>query len=232
MSEIIKINEDTWRIEDNGVRFFLLAGTAGALMIDSGMRTPNAREIAESITNLPLQLLNTHADPDHISGNGAFDSVFMSPMEENLYRSHGGKGTIRPVKNGDIIDLGDRALEIIDLPGHTPGSIAILDNKYKVLIGGDSIQNGRIFMFGEHRNMEKYIESLTGLSKYEGRFDIIYPSHSTFPVSKELIPKLISGAKKILSGEAEGNTVDMFGKPVKLYQFEFAGFLCEATTEN
>ena len=229
MSEIIRINEDTWRIEDNGVRLFVLEGKEKALLIDSGMRTPNAREIAEGITKLPLELLNTHADPDHISGNGAFHSFYMSPMEESLYRSHNGVGNIRPVKTGDIIDLGERTLEIIDIPGHTPGSIAILDNKYKVLIGGDSIQDGRIFMFGGHRNMEKYIESLTGLSKYEGRFDTIYPSHSTFPVAPELIPQLISGAKKILAGEAEGTIVDKFGKPVMLYQFEFAGFLCEAT---
>ena len=67
MSEIIRINEDTWRIEDNGVRLFVLEGKEKALLIDSGMRTPNAREIAESITKLPLELLNTHADPDHIS---------------------------------------------------------------------------------------------------------------------------------------------------------------------
>ena len=41
-----------------------------------------------------------------------------------------------PLKEGDIIDLGDRPLEIIDNPGHTPGSIAILDVKNRVLIGG------------------------------------------------------------------------------------------------
>lgn len=228
MSEIIQINEGTWRIEDNGVRFFLLTGTESALLIDSGMQTPNAKEIAESITALPLQMLNTHADPDHISGNGAFDRVMMSPMEENLYRAHGGQGTIIPVQNGDILDLGGRPLEIIDLPGHTPGSIAILDINHRVLIGGDSIQDGRIFMFGAHRNMENYIESMSGLSRYEGRFDTIYPSHSTFPVAPELIPRLISGAKQILSGDAEGTVVDMFGRSVMLYQFEFAGFLCEA----
>lgn len=68
-------------------------------MIDSGMQIPNAREIAESITDLPLQLLNTHADPDHISGNGMFDSVLMSPMEEALYRAHGGKAAIVSVQS-------------------------------------------------------------------------------------------------------------------------------------
>jgi len=227
MNEIIRINENTWRIEDNGVRFFLLEGTQEALMIDSGMQTPNAREIAESLTNLPLKILNTHADPDHISGNGMFESVFLSPMEEELYRSHGGKGNIVPIKGGDVIDLGGRPLEIIELSGHTKGSIAVLDVNHRVLISGDSIQDGRIFMFGQHRNMPKYIETLSNMAKYEGRFDTIYPSHGSFPVSPEIIPELIAAANQILSGQAEGKEVEMFGRPVMLYQFKTAGFLCE-----
>ena len=44
--EIIKINETTWRIEEEGVRFFLLVGKKKALLIDSGMQIHNAKEIA------------------------------------------------------------------------------------------------------------------------------------------------------------------------------------------
>lgn len=77
MTDIIQINDTTWRIEDNGVRFFLLAGTEKALLIDSGMNTPHAKQIAESITKLPIMLLNTHADPDHTSGNASFDNFYM-----------------------------------------------------------------------------------------------------------------------------------------------------------
>ena len=82
MYEVIQINENTWRIENDGVRVFLLTGTKEALLIDSGMTLENAREIAESITALPLHLLNTHTDIDHISGNTAFDSVMMGEAEE------------------------------------------------------------------------------------------------------------------------------------------------------
>lgn len=226
MSEIIQMNETTWRIEDGMVRMFLLTGTKEALLIDSGMNTPNAKEIAESITDLPVKLLNTHADGDHISGNEAFENFYMHPLEEGNYRFRGRKGTIIPVQQGDVLDLGDRPLEIIDLPGHTPGSIAILDVKNRVLIGGDSIQDGRIFMFGEHRNLPVYIASLEKLSAYEGRFDEVYASHSSVEVSPDIILKLIAGAKQILAGEAVGEEIDMFGNSVLLYQFEFAGFLC------
>ncbi len=226
MSEIIKMNENTWRIEDGMVRMFLLTGTKEALLVDSGMNTPNAKEIAESITDLPVKLINTHADRDHVAGNGAFETFYMSPNEEDLYRRNGGTGEILPVQQGDILDLGDRPLEIIDLSGHTPGSIAILDVKNRVLIGGDSIQDGRIFMFGEHRNLSHYIASLEKLSAYEGWFDTVYASHSSAEVAPDIIPKLIAGAKQILAGEANGEEIDMFGNSVLLYQFEYAGFLC------
>jgi len=47
--QIIKMNDNTWRVEDHGVRFFLLAGRDKALLIDSGMQVHNAKEIAESL---------------------------------------------------------------------------------------------------------------------------------------------------------------------------------------
>ena len=76
MAEIIQINEKTWRIEDDMVRFFLFCGETKAALIDTGMNVPDAKKIAEKITSLPLILINTHADRDHISGNGAFDEIY------------------------------------------------------------------------------------------------------------------------------------------------------------
>ena len=227
MAETIKINDSTWRFEDGGVRFFLLCGKEKAALIDTGMNAPDAKELAEGVTDLPLILINTHADPDHISGNGAFEEFYMSPKEEDNYRNNGGNGTIIPVNDGDVIDLGDRTLKIIDNPGHTPGSIAILDEKYKVLIGGDAVQDGNIFMFGRYRNLDTYISSLKRLKEYDGSFDEIYPMHGTIPVKSELIEKLIDGAEQIQSGSAEGKKADMFGTEVMLYKFPYAGFLCE-----
>ena len=82
--KIIRMNENTWRIEDGGVRFFLLTGTEKALLVDSGMNVHNARDIATRLTGLPLSLLNTHADRDHIGSNEQFDMFYMHPDEESL----------------------------------------------------------------------------------------------------------------------------------------------------
>ena len=226
MKEVIKINENTWRIEDDGVRFYLLCGSEKAALIDTGMTCPDAKQTAQELTKLPLILINTHADPDHISGNGAFDEFYMNPNEENLH-AHNAQGKILPIHEGDVIDLGGRELLIIDIPGHTPGSVGIIDKKNRVFISGDSVQDGNIFMFGPGRNLNQYIQSLKHLSKYEDQFDEIYPMHGTFPVNQDLIPKLIQGAQSILDGKAQeyAQPVNMFGNEVTLYKFDYAGFL-------
>ena len=225
--EIIEINSNTWRIEDSGVRVFLLAGSDKALLIDTGMNLPNALEIARSLTDLPVELLNTHADRDHISGNGGFDSFYMSPSEEPNYRSSGGKGTIIPVFQGDIIDLGGRSVEIVELPGHTPGSVGVIDSECKALISGDPIQDGRIFMFGKFRDMNKYIESLKVLSQYDGRYSEIWPSHGSFPLSPAVVSELIEAASKIQKGEISGISTQMFGTEITEYDAGVAVFLCD-----
>jgi glyoxylase-like metal-dependent hydrolase (beta-lactamase superfamily II) len=225
--EIIRINENTWRIEDGGVRLFLLAGEERALLIDSGMNLHNARDIASGLTSLPLSLLNTHADRDHIGSNEQFDEFCMHPAEEPLYRRSGKPGTVLPVEEGDVIDLGGRELEIIHLPGHTPGSIAVLDIRNRVLISGDPIQeHGRIFMFGDHRNMEDYAASLEHLETYADRFDEIWPSHADCPVSPDIIRKLRNGAKRILAGEIEGKPVDFHGNRIIIRDLGFCSLLC------
>ena len=226
--DIVKINHNTWRIEDGGVRFFLLAGDKKALLIDSGMTVHNAKEIAESLVELPVELLNTHADMDHIGSNEEFDSFYMNPAEaSNYYNSRPRTGTIIPVTDGDIIDLGNRELQIITLPGHTPGSIAVLDKENRVLISGDPIQDGDIFMFGVQREMHAYILSLEKLEKYKDSFDTIYASHATFPISPEIIPALHDGAKRVLAGEVEGTDVEFHGTKIKRYDIGVARFLCD-----
>ena len=226
--EVIKINENSRRIEDTGVRFFLLTGTERALLIDSGMRIDNARDIAEELTDLPVSLVNTHADRDHICSNEQFEEFYMHPAEEPIYRKSGKAGKIIPVKEGDVIDLGERELRVIALPGHTPGSIALLDANNRVLISGDPVQeHGRIFMFGDHRNMGDYIRSLEHLETFRDQFDEIWPSHADIPVSPDLIMKLHDGAQDILDGKLKGKATEMFGMSIVEYDLGFCTFLCD-----
>lgn len=227
--EVIKIDENTWRIEDNHhVRFFLLTGSKEALLIDSGMQVKCAREIAEELTDLPVKLLNTHADRDHVGSNYQFETFYMHPAEaSNYYNTQKQTGTFIPIQEGDVLDLGNRPLEIIALPGHTPGSIGILDINKRVLFSGDPIQDGTIFMFGVQREIHAYLYSLKKLDAFKDRFDTIYPSHGTFPVYPELIDRLYDGAKGILQGKYEPEIVPIHGTKVYCYDVKAARFLMD-----
>ncbi|MCR5789451.1 MAG: MBL fold metallo-hydrolase [Lachnospiraceae bacterium] len=227
--EIIKIDGNTWRVEDNKhVRFFLLTGTKEALLIDSGMEVHNAKEIAEGLTDLPVKLLITHADRDHTGSNGEFDKFYMHPSEaSNYYNTQKSDGDFIPIVEGDVIDLGERPLEIIALPGHTPGSIAVLDVNNRVLISGDPIQDGAIFMFGVQREIHAYLKSLKKLDQYRDRFDVIYPSHGSFPVYPDLIDKLYEAVQGILAGNYPSKDAEFHGIIVDSYDVGAATFLMD-----
>ncbi len=227
--EITKINDQTWVFDEGGVRFFLLCGDEKALLLDSGMETKNAKELAESLTDLPLELMNTHADRDHIASNDEFPWFYMNPAEaSNLYHSQNGGGVICPVEQGDVIDLGGRELFIISLPGHTPGSIAVLDRKYRALYSGDPIQDGRIFMFGIQRELHAYRLSLRKLDAYRNEFDAVYPSHGTCPVKPELIDELYEVSGKILEGADLPYTEhELFGSKVRICHGGCADFILD-----
>ena len=226
---ISQIDGHTYRIDEEGVRFFLLEGTGKALLIDSGMMVHNAKEIAGTLTSLPLLLLNTHGDIDHVGSNEEFESFYMNDAEaSNYYKVQKKKGIIIPLENGDILDLGDRKLEIITLPGHTPGSIGVLDASRGWLFSGDPVQDGSIFMFGVEREMHAYIRSLEKLEGYMDRFDLIFPSHGTCPLSPDYIPRLKEKAKDVLEGKTKGELIRIHGMNVMKHDVALASFLLDA----
>ena len=97
-----------------------------------------------------------------------------------------------------------------------------------MLISGDPIQErGRIFMFGEHRNMRDYIASLDHLETYMDQFDEIWPSHADIPVSPTAIRKLHDGAEDILVGHITGRKEEVFGKQIEAYDLGFCAILCD-----
>lgn len=229
MREIIRINENTWRIEDGFVRFFLLEGDERAVLIDSGATENNAREIAESLTAKPIVLLNTHGDGDHTAGNAAFEQVKMLRADYENCRMGQKYPDCRlaELHDGEIIDLGGRKLEIISIPGHTCGSAALLDISARVLYSGDSVQSGHIFMFGRHRAPELFEAALEKLISQRERYDLICPSHDSPELPADYVEKVLAGWRRVLSGELNWFETDVHGNNVKCYETEYCGFYCD-----
>lgn len=225
-AEIIRINENTYRIENGFVRFFLLQGREKALLIDTGAACPDAKEIAESLTTLPITLINTHGDGDHTSGNAAFDEFIITREDYENCRIREKFPSSRPVfpTDGEIIDLGRRKIEIVFIPGHTKGSIALLDVEERVLYSGDSVQNGNIYMFGAHRDTSAFLPSLEKLERMSDRFDLIYPCHGDPVLGSDYLGIVEKAWKKVISGEVIPCEESLHGFVIHRYDCDGCGF--------
>lgn len=118
---------------------------------------------------------------------------------------------VKPLSNGQTFDLGNRKLEVIEIPGHTAGSVGLLDSKNKILFSGDTIIGTPVWMHLEHSlSIEVYLESLLKIKIREDEFEKIFPGHLPSPISKELLFELIDCAKSVIKGTSKGFDVRTF----------------------
>jgi len=69
----------------------------------------------------------------------------------------------RLVAEGDVIDLGNRAFEVLHLPGHTPGSVCLYEKRTGMLLGGDVIYDGLLIDTLPESSVEAYVETMRRL---------------------------------------------------------------------
>ena len=228
MNNIVKISDHFWIIEENGVRSFLFEGDGRAMLIDTGFGTLQLHKIVTELTDLPVFVVNTHTDKDHTGCNRDFKEIYMHPAEMDRYKNTLPEGcrmeNVSPLWEGDIIDLGFWKFEVILTPGHTPGSIMLLEREKRMLISGDTIQDGDIYMFGAGRNIWAFQNSLEKMIDMSDTFDSIWPSHGSYPLTTEIIPGILQGAKDLMAGKLMEQEPP-WPMPCKKYVCEAAGFL-------
>ena len=221
----VKIDEKTYRIEDNGVRCFLFIGEKKALLVDTGFGNAGSlRQVVQELTNLPVYLVNTHADDDHTGKNSEFECTHIHPAEMPFYYSNPGNTTkAEAIWEVDVIDIGGREFEVVLLPGHTPGSIGLLNRKERFIVTGDSVSTTPVFIFSAVRSIYAHMESMKKLISMKDAYDAIYAAHGDFPVAPEQAERLLTAGEKLTAGELE--PIDPpFPIPAKMYIYDGASF--------
>ena len=219
---IQKIAEDIWSIEQQFVRAFLLEGQDNAILVDTCCGG-DILAVCRSVTEKPITLITTHSDGDHIGCDHQFPRQYLHSAEFARYEAQGrGTAHAAPVEEGDTFSVGRYHLEVIRIPGHTPGSIALLDRKHRFLISGDTVQNGCIFMFGSGRDLEAFRGSIAKLEdkRQEGLFDVVYPAHGDAVVPADILADHLALADAVLGGTAvpAGPAPERFPETVKVYR--------------
>ena len=101
------------------------------------------------------------------------------------------------IAEGETIDLGDRRFEVLHLPGHSPGCIALWETATGTLLSGDVVYDGRLYDTLYHSLPEDYAASMERLRAY--RVETVHGGHwASFGRTRfiELIDDYLRGARK------------------------------------
>ncbi len=224
------------RDSDND-KMFLVKGTNKFALIDSGLGRGDLKSYLSQFTGgLPIEVIFTHSHGDHI---GQADQFIRESVEhigegdrpglERLLKSRGvsddviAKNAVA-AHDGDRIDLGDRALTIYTTPGHTPGSIAILDEQNGYLFTGDSFGSNSatipdaLWMQGSQAPLDLYLATIkSARSKFGGKVKYLMTGHNDRPLEGETYLDNLETALQSLMDKGDEVLVPSY-RPVGLRQ--------------
>lgn len=140
--------------------------THEAVVVDPGMMRDAEREMVDKfIKGQELNvkhILLTHLHIDHITGarwladqtgadvcGSALDAQLGRELPEQVAQFHINIETQpleldRNLADGDTIPLGDEMIQVLHVPGHSPGGLAFYLSQSGLLISGDTIFNGSV----------------------------------------------------------------------------------------
>lgn len=93
-----------------------------------------------------------------------------------MYSVKAGQPT-KTLKHNDIIDIGNRSFKVVHLPGHTPGSIGILEERTGYFFSGDVAYLGPLADFAPHSNWRDYVQTCQTLKSLSHSVDTVFPGH-------------------------------------------------------
>ncbi|MDR1767136.1 MAG: MBL fold metallo-hydrolase [Propionibacteriaceae bacterium] len=199
---VTPLGDRVWAIDEGWVQGYLIVGSAAAVLFDCcASGGEEFKAAVDAVTALPVQLVFSHTDGDHTGAQDCFGPPLLHPAEYDYYAAKGNAGReVRPVWEGDVLDLGGVRLEVVLIPGHTPGHIALLDRAGRRLFAGDTLSDRSVWLFGPGRNLPAYLASLRKLEGLASAFDVIHAGHGSLELGAEWVARHREAAELLAAG--------------------------------
>ena len=181
-----------WHIVDcMGVCMTLLEGENAAMLVDTGYGIEDVADFMRHMTDLPLTVFLTHNHHDHAMGARCFPETYMLeadmadwcmftndemrrrvltqaigknlPVDEKTFLA--GEIPLPKVMKPGVIDLGGLTAEIIEAPGHTPGSAVVYVPERKLLLSGDDWNPCTWLFFPQALGLREYRSNMRGIQQ-------------------------------------------------------------------
>jgi glyoxylase-like metal-dependent hydrolase (beta-lactamase superfamily II) len=160
------------------------------LLFDSGLGHVSLKRHVALVSEKPLICVASHTHFDHIGCHHEFPDRSVHAAEAAILADPRNEWTLadryatdamfdgmpegwdaskyrippapagRILAHGDVVDLGDRAFQVIHTPGHSPGGIALHEKKTGILLSGDIVYDGPLIDDAYHSLVSDYVATL------------------------------------------------------------------------
>lgn len=248
---ISSIDSQTWAIQEpkssQANVSYLIAGSERAIMFDSGTGENKGQDGIKmmykvlELTDLPITLLLSHFHFDHSKNVAEFDQVAFPNL--SFLREGVDDGDVYNFSEAELfvgstpatitvgewlplgkdIDLGEKKIQIVNLPGHTRESVVIIDHDKKRAFTGDFLYSGALFAF-DANDLRTYLRSMEKFLTIIDESYILYGAHGTPKVSYQSLLNSKSLLECIVNGDCYTETITtVFGKSATIYFSETDG---------
>ncbi len=162
---------------------YLILGSRRAVLFDAGTGLRDIVPVVRALTRLPVTVIPSHLHFDHVGALGRLDRTALLDAPSLRARLVDARITLRRYEflgfadrlatptfrvdewwaPGAVVDLGDRQLEVLATPGHTPTSVSLYDAQRHLLFAGDFIYPGWLYAFLPGASRSAYLATTTRL---------------------------------------------------------------------
>jgi glyoxylase-like metal-dependent hydrolase (beta-lactamase superfamily II) len=215
---------------------YLIIGSRQAALFDTGMGISDIQKVTAELTRLPLVVVNSHTHHDHVGGNWQFKDVLGMDTEFTRASARGttagAQDEIAPdmicgalpngfdsrsyatrpwtitrwIHDGDRLDLGDRVLEVLSTPGHTPDAVSLLDREHGLLFTGDTYYPAPIWLFRPETDLDAYATSIQRLAALASHLTTVLGAHNVPIAPPQILLRLVSAFGEVRSGRVQPTT--------------------------
>ena len=223
-------------LDFDDTKMYLVIGTERALLVDAGLGSGDLRGLVEGmIGGLPLDVVITHGHPDHIAVMGQFQErypVYMHhadlPLIQRFIEARHydiDPAQIIDLREGFIFNLGDYSFRVIEVPGHTAGSVVLFDEARGLMLASDAVGSNRPTigdsLWMQRPGMAKIDVYLSTLQvfrpKIAGRLKVAYGGHNDAAICGEAYLDNLQQAAQTLVDQGEACLVPSL-RPTDVWQ--------------
>jgi hydroxyacylglutathione hydrolase len=222
---------------------YLILGDDRAFMFDTGCGENEVKGnykikyIIDKITTLPVTLIQSHFHFDHNQNIHEFERIAFPDLP--LLRDRVGQDgqfqfTQEDLFEGDYpseiivdewfpmetdIDLGGQVIQLVHVPGHSYESIAIMIPSAGVILLGDFLYNGALFLF-RNDDLAVYQQTVDHLNSLLNSEYSLFGAHGDPEIEFGQLQKLDDFLSCIEEGSCPYTERSVWGRPAHIYNFQ------------